>query len=160
MWMWQLDDDETIIVMIITVLLLFGGITYVFLSKDITYSTSINVPNSYNEGFINNEDNKLYGIWYTQEIIDDEEVSGLFYFYNNETGEVIITFLGKNEKYKGNFRYEYNETNGELLLYSGKNGKTISSYTINFLDNNTMSMLSENNHLEIYTKINTAVFNN
>lgn len=119
------------------------------------YKSSIEIPNSYNEGLTNSENNKLCGVWYTQIIIDNKKCSGLFYFYNNNTGEFVTTYLGKSKTYKGNFIYGYDDTNGELTTYFNKE---IFNYKINFLDDDTLSMLSENNNLEIYTRINTNIF--
>lgn len=143
--------NKTFIVITTILFLLFISI----IVKGEIYKSSIEIPNSYNEGFANSENNKLCGVWYTQIIIDNKECSGLFYFYNNNTGEFITTYLHKNKTHKGNFIYGYDDTNGELTIYFCKK---IFSYTINFLNDNTFSMLSENNNLEIYTRINTDIF--
>lgn len=86
-------------------------------TKDL-YSGNVNIPNTYEEGFsidnLSESASKLIGAWYSQGYINNEKYSGVFYFYNNNTGEVLCQSNSKS--YFVNFEYQYNVKTNEVVI--------------------------------------------
>lgn len=86
-------------------------------TKDL-YSGNVNIPNTYEEGFsidnLSESASKLIGAWYSQGYINNEKYSGVFYFYNNNTGEVLCQLNSKS--YFVNFEYQYNVKTNEVVI--------------------------------------------
>lgn len=116
---------------------------------------NINLPKSYKEGFdtsnLSDEASKIVGTWYGEEISQktpDTKMSGIFYFYSNGTGEVMINVLDKRTQHT-TFTYTYDFKNKKLDIVT-KN--QILSFDINNIDNNSLTIIDENSKAT-YVKI-------
>ena len=106
---------------------------------------NINLPKSYKEGFdtsnLSDEASKIVGAWYGEEISQDanEIISGVFNFYSNGTGEIMMSVLN-GRSYHTPFTYTYDFKNNKLEIVC-KN-KTL-SYVINNIDDSSLTMTSK-----------------